>query len=114
MEKSPNALKTISEAAEELGVEAHVLRFWEKQFPQVSPMKQRGGRRYYRPEDMQKLHEVKELLYAKGFTIQGAKQQLRSKSATAEKTETKSLQSRLEVLHRELCAMRDMVQQLKE
>jgi len=72
-EKSPAAFKTISEAAEILGVPAYVLRFWESQFPQISPTKSRGGRRYYRPEDMEVLASVKHLLYKEGYTIKGAR-----------------------------------------
>jgi len=72
-EKSPAAFKTISEAAEILGVPAYVLRFWESQFPQISPTKSRGGRRYYRPEDMDVLTTIKTLLYKQGYTIKGAR-----------------------------------------
>lgn len=109
MEKSPAALKTISEAAEVLGVEPHVLRFWEKQFPQITPLKQRN-RRYYRPEDMAALQEVKALLYAEGFTIEGAKRQLRQPlAAEIAPTASKPLQNQLEALHRELLAMQDLV-----
>jgi len=72
-EKSARAFKTISEAAEILGVPAYVLRFWESQFPQISPTKSRGGRRYYRPEDMVVLEQVKHLLYKEGYTIKGAR-----------------------------------------
>jgi DNA-binding transcriptional MerR regulator len=72
-EKSPAAFKTISEAAEILGVPAYVLRFWESQFPQISPTKSRGGRRYYRPEDMDVLTSIKTLLYKEGYTIKGAR-----------------------------------------
>lgn len=72
-EKSPAAFKTISEAAEILGVPAYVLRFWESQFPQISPTKSRGGRRYYRPEDMDVLSQIKHLLYKEGYTIKGAR-----------------------------------------
>lgn len=79
MEKSPEAYKTISEAAEELGVEQHVLRFWETKFTQIKPLKRRGGRRFYRPEDMDTLHQIRSLLKDKGFTIKGAKQALSSK-----------------------------------
>lgn len=81
LEKSPEAYKTISEAAEELGVEQHVLRFWETKFPQVKPLKRRGGRRFYRPEDMAALHRIRDLLKAQGFTIKGAKKALSDKSA---------------------------------
>lgn len=112
MEKSPAALKTIGEAAEILGVETHVLRFWEKQFPQLKPLKQRGGRRYYRPDDLVKLQEVKNLLYAQGFTIEGAKRQLRQPGTTEiAGDETKPLQNQLESLHRELLAMRGLITQ---
>lgn len=79
LEKSPEAFKTISEAAEELGVEQHVLRFWETKFPQIKPLKRRGGRRYYRPEDMEVLHRIRHLLYQQGFTIKGAKKALNAK-----------------------------------
>lgn len=72
-EKSPAAFKTISEAAEILGVPAYVLRFWESQFPQIHPTKSRGGRRYYRPEDMEVLATIKTLLYKEGYTIKGAR-----------------------------------------
>ena len=110
MQKSSTALKTISEAAEILGVETHVLRFWEKQFSQIKPLKQRGGRRYYRPEDMTTLQEVKALLYGQGFTIEGAKRQLRRPSAEIiPQTETKPLQNQLECLHKELLAMQQLV-----
>ena len=72
-EKSANALRTISEASEMLDVPAHVLRFWETKFPQIKPLKRNGGRRFYRPEDVEILQQVKHLLYRQGFTIKGAK-----------------------------------------
>ena len=72
-EKSPDALKTISEAAQVLDVPQHVLRFWESRFSQIKPVKSRGGRRYYRPEDMKILTTIKHLLYKEGYTIKGAK-----------------------------------------
>lgn len=84
LEKSPEAFKTISEAAEELGVEQHVLRFWETKFTQIKPLKRRGGRRYYRPEDMEILHRIRHLLYKQGFTIKGAKKALNAKDPAAE------------------------------
>lgn len=73
MQKSPDALKTISEASALLDVPQHVLRFWESRFPQIKPVKSRGGRRYYRTEDMQILETIKNLLYKQGYTIKGAK-----------------------------------------
>lgn len=72
-EKSPSALKTISEASEILDVPQHVLRFWETKFAQIKPLKRNGGRRFYRPEDIEVLLHVKHLLYRQGFTINGAK-----------------------------------------
>ena len=71
--KSPEAFRTISEAAEELEVPAHVLRFWESKFPQISPLKRAGGRRFYRPQDLQLVRGVKRLLYEDGYTIKGAR-----------------------------------------
>ncbi len=82
-EKAPSAFRTIGEAARELGLPTHVLRFWEKKFHQVKPQKRRGGHRYYRPEDIAFLHEVRALLHERGFTIRGAQQYLKEKYRTA-------------------------------
>lgn len=71
MQKSSDALRTISEVAEDLDVPKHVLRFWESKFSQVNPMKRGGGRRYYRPADIELLKGIRHLLYADGFTIKG-------------------------------------------
>ncbi|WP_291844586.1 MerR family transcriptional regulator [Maricaulis sp.] len=71
--KSADAFRTISEAAEELAIPAHVLRFWESKFAQISPLKRAGGRRFYRPQDLQLLRGVKRLLYEDGYTIKGAR-----------------------------------------
>lgn len=73
LEKSPHALRTISEAAELLDVPQHVLRFWETKFTQIKPLKRNGGRRYYRPADIEVLQQIKFLLYRQGYTIKGAK-----------------------------------------
>lgn len=72
--KAAGALRTIGEVADELDVPQHVLRFWESKFPQLSPLKRRGGRRYYRPRDVELLHRIKRLLYEEGYTIRGATQ----------------------------------------
>src|ERR1700753_3678148 len=71
MDKSPDAFRTISEAAEELDLPQHVLRFWETRFPSIKPLKRGGGRRYYRPEDVALLKGIRHLLYDQGFTIKG-------------------------------------------
>ena len=77
MGKSPDAFRTISEVAEWLGVQAHVLRFWESKFTQVKPVKRAGGRRYYRPSDMLLLGGIRKLLHDDGLTIKGVKKILR-------------------------------------
>ena len=76
--KGPNAFRTIGEAAEELGVAPHVLRFWEGKFRTLRPLKRAGNRRYYRPGDMQLLRRIRSLLHDEGFTIKGAQKVLRA------------------------------------
>lgn len=78
-EKSPEAFRTISEVAMELDMPQHVLRFWESRFAQVRPIKRAGGRRYYRPEDVDLLRGIRTLLYREGFTIKGAQKVMRDK-----------------------------------
>jgi DNA-binding transcriptional MerR regulator len=75
--KSAAAFRTISEVAGELDVAQHVLRFWESKFPQVRPLKRGGGRRYYRPEDVDLLRQIRSLLYEEGYTIKGAQKLLK-------------------------------------
>ena len=75
--KSPEAFRTISEVASELDVPQHVLRFWESRFVQVRPTKRAGGRRYYRPEDVDLLRGIRALLYSEGYTIKGVQKLLR-------------------------------------
>ncbi len=77
MSKSADAFRTISEVADVLDVQKHVLRFWEVKFPQIRPMKRGGGRRYYRPEDMVLLRGIQHLLHAEGYTIKGVQKILR-------------------------------------
>ena len=72
-EKSDRAFRTISEAAEVVGVPQHVLRFWETRFPQLQPLKRGGNRRYYRPADMELLETIRAMLHDQGLTIRGAK-----------------------------------------
>lgn len=77
MSKSAEAFRTISEVADELDVPKHVLRFWEQKFPQIKPMKRGGGRRYYRPEDLELLRGIRHLLHLEGYTIRGVQKILR-------------------------------------
>ncbi len=77
MEKSPDAFRTISEVAQELDVPQHVLRFWESRFREIRPMKRGGGRRYYRPDDVDLLRGIRHLLYGEGYTIRGVQRLLR-------------------------------------
>jgi len=77
--KAAGAFKTISEVANELDVQQHVLRFWETKFSYVRPLKRGGGRRYYRPEDVQLLKAIHHLLYTDGYTIKGVQKMLREK-----------------------------------
>ncbi len=81
--KASTAFRTISEVAEELGVAPHVLRFWESKFSQVRPLKRGGGRRYYRPEDVEILRQIRILLYDRGYTIKGAQKLLRQRRGRA-------------------------------
>ncbi|MEM9471557.1 MAG: MerR family transcriptional regulator [Pseudomonadota bacterium] len=76
-DKAPEAFRTISEVAEQLDVPQHVLRFWETRFSQIRPMKRGGGRRYYRPADVDLLKGIRTLLYGEGYTIRGAQKILK-------------------------------------
>jgi DNA-binding transcriptional MerR regulator len=75
--KSADAFRTISEVAGDLDVPQHVLRFWETRFAQIKPLKRAGGRRYYRPEDVELLRRIRELLYKHGYTIKGVQRLLK-------------------------------------
>ncbi|HHZ10503.1 MAG TPA: MerR family transcriptional regulator, partial [Rhizobiales bacterium] len=77
MEKSPDAFRTISEVAEDLNLPQHVLRFWETRFAQIKPMKRGGGRRYYRPQDVELIKGIRHMLYDQGYTIKGVQKLLR-------------------------------------
>ena len=74
--KPVNAFRTIGEAADELDLPPHVLRFWESKFQQLTPLKRGGGRRYYRPEDMALLRRIRQCLYQEGYTIRGVQKLL--------------------------------------
>ncbi|MFC5989737.1 MerR family transcriptional regulator [Limoniibacter endophyticus] len=77
MEKSPDAFRTISEVAEDLDLPQHVLRFWETRFTQIKPMKRGGGRRYYRPQDVELIKGIRYMLYEQGYTIKGVQKLLK-------------------------------------
>jgi len=77
LDKAPDAFRTISEVADELDIPQHVLRFWESRFSQIKPMKRAGGRRYYRPDDVDLLRGIRHLLYGEGYTIRGVQRILR-------------------------------------
>jgi DNA-binding transcriptional MerR regulator len=77
LDKAPDAFRTISEVADDLDVPQHVLRFWETRFAQIKPMKRSGGRRYYRPDDVDLLKGIRRLLYGEGYTIRGVQRILK-------------------------------------
>ncbi|HEX2556140.1 MAG TPA: MerR family transcriptional regulator [Microvirga sp.] len=81
MDKSPDAFRTISEVADDLRLPQHVLRFWETRFPQIRPLKRGGGRRYYRPDDVDLLKGIRHLLYGEGYTIKGVQRILKEEGS---------------------------------
>ncbi len=83
LDKAPDAFRTISEVADDLDIPAHVLRFWETRFAQIKPMKRSGGRRYYRPDDVDLLRGIRRLLYGEGYTIRGVQRILREHGVKA-------------------------------
>lgn len=95
VEKSAAAFRTISEVAEELDVPQHVLRFWETRFPPVRPLKRGGGRRYYRPEDIDLLRRIRDLLYDQGYTIKGVQRLLREGALKIERSPEEPIQPAL-------------------
>jgi DNA-binding transcriptional MerR regulator len=80
-DKSPDAFRTISEVADDLDLPQHVLRFWETRFSQIKPLKRGGGRRYYRPDDVELLRGIRHLLYGEGYTIKGVQRILKEQGA---------------------------------
>ncbi len=117
--KSAAAFRTISEVADELEVPQHVLRFWETKFSQVRPLKRGGGRRYYRPEDVDLLRQIRDLLYTDGYTIKGVQRLLRETAGRGgqEASQGDGLTARqrkeLTALRTELMALRDLLQSIK-
>jgi len=120
--KSAAAFRTISEVAEDLDVPQHVLRFWETKFSQVRPLKRGGGRRYYRPEDVELLRHIRDLLYTEGYTIKGVQRLLRESGGKAVVEEpsagegeglTASQRKELKALKDELMALRGLLKSVK-
>lgn len=118
-EKSPAAFRTISEVADKLEVPQHVLRFWETKFSQVRPLKRGGGRRYYRPEDVELLRRIRDLLYTEGYTIKGVQRLLRENTSRSDQEDNgrQGLSARqrteLRALREELMALRDLLRSIK-
>lgn len=112
MAKSPQAFRTISEVAEELDVQQHVLRFWETKFPQIKPLKRGGGRRYYRPEDVEFLKRIQKLLYEDKYTIKGV-QQLFREQGTAKAATPESAGDISQVQQRAVSALRAELTQIR-
>lgn len=83
MDKAPDAYRTISEVADDLDLQQHVLRFWESRFSQIRPLKRGGGRRYYRPDDVELLKGIRHLLYKEGYTIKGVQRILKEQGVRA-------------------------------
>jgi DNA-binding transcriptional MerR regulator len=95
--KSAAAFRTISEVATALDLPQHVLRFWETRFPQIKPLKRGGGRRYYRPEDVALLQEIRRLLYSEGYTIKGVQRLLRDGALKSARSGEEAVLSRRRV-----------------
>ena len=91
--KSPNAFRTISEVSDGIEIPQHVLRFWESKFSQIKPMKRGGGRRYYRPEDVEIIDAIRKLLHDDGYTIKGAQKLLREQGVKAVVQQTYAIQN---------------------
>ena len=83
IEKSPEAYRTIREVADSMDLPQHVLRFWETRFPQIRPLKRAGGRRYYRPDDIERLRLIRRLLYDEGYTIKGVQKLFKEQGVQA-------------------------------
>ena len=114
--KSAAAFRTISEVADELDVPQHVLRFWETKFSQVRPLKRGGGRRYYRPEDVDQLRQIRDLLYTEGYTIKGVQRLLRENGeppADGKGGLSSNQRAELRALRDELRALRDLLRSVK-
>ena len=120
--KSPGAFRTISEVSSDLEVPPHVLRFWETKFPQIKPLKRGGGRRYYRPEDVSLLRQIRQLLYNDGYTIKGVQRLLKEGAlkntaqlsvATANEPDKQKQPQNSTISSQEKAALRSIVDELQ-
>jgi DNA-binding transcriptional MerR regulator len=102
MAKAAEAFRTISEVADDLGIQKHVLRFWEVKFNQIRPMKRGGGRRYYRPADMELLRGIRQLLHRDGYTIKGVQKILREQGVEAVKERVRDNEAKREAAARQV------------
>ena len=91
--KSPDAFRTISEVSKETKIPTHVLRFWESKFSNINPLKRSGNRRYYRPEDVKLIIQIKTLLYDNGYTVKGVQKIFKEKSIKFEKSNNVNINS---------------------
>lgn len=113
--KSASAFRTISEVSKQLGLPQHVLRFWESKFPQIKPMKRGGGRRYYRPEDLELLRRIRDLLYEEGYTIKGVQKLLKEGGAKADASQPGGAEPSAQTIDpNKSKALRDVLIELEE
>ena len=104
--KDAGALRTIGELSSALGIRQHVLRYWEEQFPMLSPLKRSGGRRYYRPEDVTLVETIDRLVHKEGYTLRGARNALGAKAGSAAQIEVPSVAATVSILP-QLVAIRE-------
>ncbi len=107
MDKAADAFRTISEVAEDLDLPQHVLRFWETKFTHIRPLKRGGGRRYYRPEDVDLVRGIRYLLYGQGYTIKGVQRIIKEQGAKAVMSLWKSADETAENVRHDLSENRD-------
>lgn len=109
-DKSPDAFRTIGEVAKAMGIRQHVLRYWEEQFPMLKPVKRSGGRRYYRPEDIQLIAAIDRLVHREGYTLRGARKAIESgarpvtESSQSETAATPDILPQLRTIRKTLAA----------
>ena len=115
MVKSSYAFKNISEVAGELNIHQHVLRFWETKFNSIKPIKRGGGRRYYRPEDVENLRHIQSLLYDDGYTIKGVQKLLRERGkSTMQKATSVPRGKKSEFNNKTLMKLQSLLSELEE